>query len=424
MIIWQVIDLLHALLCLLLWPVRLSPWGRKRAHFESLRTPSIGVCDWSFEVSSEGEFEQVKPWITKLLRASKKVELVYASESVHKTVTNLQQHYSSQLRLIPLPLLTHTPWSLVRTLTASRLVLCRYDFFPSLMARASVAGVSSGLVWGSFKRRRHRLENVWWRRWYRLFYGSFNWVVPATREDEKLFMELGGIQVLAACEMRVPQIQFRLGDASETLVKRFPHWDSFLTMLSNFSYESRWIVGSAWESDLALLDDPKLKQDLLAKKVHLSLVPHKLGPQWRELLSARGFEVLEITPEWEGEIVTSGTRPVVVLLNLKGVLCELYSVMGHAYVGGGFERSVHSVLEPFVAGCKILCGPKVHRSTEVEAILSVAPMALTVIPDQSRLSLAYSEMLVTPPDLTLRAEWLDNQSKLLHSNLEEVLRLC
>jgi 3-deoxy-D-manno-octulosonic-acid transferase len=421
--IWRVIDLLHALICFLLWPVRFLPWGRKRANFESLRTPHIGLCDWSFEVSSEGEFEQVKPWIMSLLKAEKKVELVYASESVHKTVTNLQQHYSNQLRLIPLPLLTHTPWSLVRALTAPRLVLCRYDFFPSLMARTSVVGVSSGLVWASFKRRRHRMENVWWRRWYRLFYGSFNWVVPATREDEKLFNALGGIQVLSACEMRVPQIQFRLQEAATQLLERFPHWSVFFNLLSNYPYDSRWIMGSAWESDLGLLDDPKLRRDLLDKKTPLTIVPHKLGAHWKELLRARGFDVLEITSTWNGEIPES-SRPLVVVLNLKGVLCELYSVMGHAYVGGGFERSVHSVLEPFVAGCKIICGPMVHRSTEVEAIQAVAPLALTVIPDQTRLSVAYADLIVSPPDLTLRTEWLDNQSKLLKSNLHEVMRLC
>jgi 3-deoxy-D-manno-octulosonic-acid transferase len=351
------------------------------------------------------------------------VELVYASESVHKTITNLHQHYSNSLRLIPLPLLTHTPWSLGRALTAPRLVLCRYDFFPSLMARTSVVGVSSGLVWASFKRRRHRLENVWWQRWYRLFYGSFNWVVPATREDEKLFNNLGGIRVLAACEMRVPQIQFRLQEAATHLLGRFPHWSVFLNLLSSYAIESRWIMGSAWESDLGLLDDPKLRRDLLDKKVHLTLVPHKLGPQWKELLVARGFDVLEITSTWNGEI-SGSSKPQIVVLNLKGVLCELYSVMGHAYVGGGFERSVHSVLEPFVAGCKILCGPKVHRSTEVEAIESVAPLALTAIPDQTRLRTAYTDLIVTPPDLTLRTEWLDNQSKLLRSNLLEVMRLC
>ncbi len=421
--IWRVFDLLHALVALFLIPLRLTKWGRKRAHFESLRTSSIGACDWSFEVSSEGEFEQVKPWVLSLLKSDKKVELVYASESVHKTVTNLQQHFSKSLRLIPLPLLTHTPWSLVRVLTAPRLVLCRYDFFPSLMARASVVGVTSGLVWASFKRRRHRLENVWWRRWYRMFYGTFNWVVPATREDEKLFKELGGIQVLSACEMRVPQILHRLKNARAHFLDRFPHWDNFLNFLSTYPQESRWVMGSAWESDLGFLDDARLIEDLKNKKTLLTIVPHKLGPQWKSILETRGFDVLEINLEWDGTIGTT-LKPQIVLMNLKGILCEFYSLMGHAYVGGGFERSVHSVLEPFVAGSKILCGPKVHRSTEVEAILAVAPVALSVIPDQSSLSLAYSGMIVTPPDLTLRAEWLDNQSKLLESNLDEVMRLC
>lgn len=421
--IWRLFDLVHALLCLILYPLRWTTWGRERASFEKKRTSSIGAADWSFEVSSEGEFEQVKPWVLILLKENKKVELVYSSQSVHKTVLQLQSHYRNSLRLIPLPLLTHTPWSMVRVLTAPRLVLCRYDFFPSLMARASVVGMTSGLVWASFKRRRHRLENIWWRRWYRLFFGTFNWVVPATREDEKLFKKLGGVHVLSACEMRVPQIIHRVENAEEHLRERFPHWEKFHRLMNRYTQERRWVMGSFWESDLTFLKNTKLHNDLKTKETLLILVPHKLGAHWREKIQELGYNVFEINSDWDGSLPEDMSGRIV-LLNLKGVLCELYSHMGFAYVGGGFERSVHSVLEPFVGGAKILCGPKVHRSTEVEAILSVAPMALKVIPDQSFLGFAYSDLIQTPPDLTLRQEWLDNQTKLLEINLKEVLRLC
>jgi 3-deoxy-D-manno-octulosonic-acid transferase len=221
----------------------------------------------------------------------------------------------------------------------------------------------------------------------------------------------------------VPQILHRVENAEEHLRERFPHWDKFHRLMNRYTQEQRWVMGSFWESDLGFLNNTKLKNDLKSKETLLSLVPHKLGTQWREKIHAMGFKVFEINNEWDG-VVPEDMTDMIVLLNLKGVLCEFYSHMGYAYVGGGYERSVHSVLEPFVAGSKILCGPKVHRSTEVEAILSVAPMALKVIPDQNSLGFAYTDLIQTPPDLTLRQEWLDNQSKLLESNLKEVLRLC
>lgn len=182
-------------------------------------------------------------------------------------------------------------------------------------------------------------------------------------------------------------------------------------------------MGSAWESDLDFLKNSKLNNDLNHQDVLMLVVPHILGEKWAQAIRERGLEVFEINQDWDG-VLPEDARKKIILINLKGVLCELYSHMGHAYVGGGYERSVHSVMEPFVAGTKIICGPKVHRSTEVEAIISVAPMALKVIPDQTTLIFAYSDTVQTPPDLTLRQEWLDNQAKLLESNLKEVLRLC
>lgn len=62
-----------------------------------------------------------------------------------------------------------------------------------------------------------------------------------------------------------------------------------------------------------------------------------------------------------------------------GVLLELYTLFGQCFVGGGFDRSIHSVLEPFLAGCMVYCGPKIHRSTEYEYILTNAPEKIKVI---------------------------------------------
>ena len=56
------------------------------------------------------------------------------------------------------------------------------------------------------------------------------------------------------------------------------------------------------------------------------------------------------------------------ILGFRGILCELYSFFTYAYVGGGFGESIHSVLEPYLAGNYVFCGPKVDRSTEFKYI--------------------------------------------------------
>lgn len=413
--IWRCLDLLHALLALLCYPLRFTQWGRERVRFEQARGPRL-EAQWTFEVSSEGEFEQVRPWVQLILDRGDKIELIYASPSVEKTVTSLASHYPRQIRLFPLPLLTHTPWVFVRELSAPRLVLCRYDFFPSLMARASVAGVRAGVVWASFTNKRERFKKGPWRLFYRYLYSVFTWVVPAAPTDGELFERLGNLRVLPYSEMRVPQIMKRLGLRQQTLQKRFPHWGNFQALLQRTTSEQRWIMGSCWPGDLAFLNNADLQTDVKSGKTQILLVPHKLEGDWTSLLAPFGLPVQVIDETWDG----CGPGVGVWVLKLKGVLCELYPEAGFVYVGGGFGRSVHSVMEPFVAGAQVVCGPKVTRSTEVELIAKVAPQGILVVADEAALEGVYSRVQRDPADGLRRQEWLAGQEDRLLRNLVEV----
>lgn len=413
--IWRVVDLLHALLALLCFPLRLTKWGRERVRFEKARGARLDA-DWSFEVSSEGEFEQVRPWVQLILNRGEKIELVFGSPSVEKTVTLLAKAYPTQIRLFPLPLLTHTPWVMVRELSAPRLVMCRYDFFPSLMARASVAGVSAGVVWASFTKRRERLAKGHWRWFYRCLYSVFTWVIPATKSDSDLFERLGNLRVLPYSEMRVPQILNRLRKRDETLRKRFPHWEKFQDILLRAPCEQRWILGSCWPEDLDFLKDANLQADVKSGRALVMLVPHKLDGDWSQWLAPYGMPVHVIDEQWDGQDPGAG----LLVLKLRGVLCELYPEATFAYVGGGYGRSVHSVMEPYVGGARIVCGPKVKRSTEVELILNVSPVGIAVLEDRAALASAYSNVLRDPPDQVRRQQWLAGQEQLLTLNLTEV----
>ncbi|MBY0516283.1 MAG: hypothetical protein K2P81_05210 [Bacteriovoracaceae bacterium] len=420
MLLWIVLDLTHAIIALVLLPLRLTPWGFKRAQFERKRDPFKKRADWSFEISSEGEFEQVRPWIEDILERKQNIEIVFSSPSVLRTVQELSFKHAGLVRLIPLPLLTHTPFVLVRELSAPRLVLCRYDFFPSVMARASVSGVISGVVWASFIGKRSRLETRFWKFIYRYFYGTFHWVVPATLDDETLFKKLGTVKVFRTSEMRVAQITKRVDQRNKTLMQKFPHWEKFNEYLETFPKNHRWLMGSFWEVDLALLKSPELKRDVQEGKTIVLLIPHKLGSHWREKIQKFGMPLNYIDSNWSGEF----TKNALWLLDLKGVLCELYSHVGVSYVGGGFGRSVHSVIEPYVSGSQIICGPKIHRSTEVEKIKNISPSEIVVLNNQQELEEIYLRHELTDDESHKRNEWVTSQQARLLENLKEVEKIC
>ena len=94
--------------------------------------------EFCFEVSSEGEFEQIAPIMMSLLKNNKAVQLIIGSKSLVTKALELEGHYKSlDVRMVPLVSFfwIKTPFTsnLFSLISTGTLVLCRYDFFPELM---------------------------------------------------------------------------------------------------------------------------------------------------------------------------------------------------------------------------------------------------------------------------------------------------
>src|SRR3989338_2013583 len=88
-------------------------------------------ADYAFEVSSEGELEQIMPILEVFLSGKKKIEIVYCSDSVEGKCIQLFKKFPHQIRLLRLPLVSFFPFSKKGTsayswLTAPYLILCSY----------------------------------------------------------------------------------------------------------------------------------------------------------------------------------------------------------------------------------------------------------------------------------------------------------
>ena len=85
------------------------------------------------------------------------------------------------------------------------------------------------------------------------------------------------------------------------------------------------------------------------------LAPHNLDQQFiSNILSFfnRGdVSIIDSPEKVEEEYINK-----VNILTYKGHLLETYTKFKLCYVGGGFERSIHSVLEPYLSNCYVLCG--------------------------------------------------------------------
>jgi hypothetical protein len=313
-------------------------------------------ADVCFEFSSEGEYQQVASIIDDGLGRGLRFELVLFSASVEKIIMDLAAKYPSQIRYLRYPLVSFShSHSFTTWITAKTLVLVRYDLFPEFLAWASNPRHRLKIIWVTFKKERVKGKSPSFMK--KLFLARARDLVFATKLDQdyaKLHQWKG-----SAYDFRMEQIRRRVEKRDQKFQRVFPNYSRIQEMLLNYPRHRRLIFANCWISDLMLLET--LPQDMF-----VIIVPHKLD---QETLNAYEQHLIQIGRQPLIVSAETAINPLsnTIILNMKGVLCELYADFGKSYVGGGFGASIHSILEPLVSGCEqISCGPKHLRSTEFD----------------------------------------------------------
>ena len=344
---------------------------RKRLSFEAKNLSENGSrsfsetkekADLAFEFSSEGEFQQVASLIADALTLGKKVELVFFSPSVEKAILDLASKHPTQLRYLRYPIASFGfSKSFSAWVTSPELILVRYDLFPEFLFWSARPGHTLKMVWVTFKKERSLGKTI--STYKTSFLKAAKHLVYATQSDQTLGETLGlkGF----AFDFRMEQIERRLKMKDEKFEIFFSSYLQLKRTLEKYPREKRLIIGNAWPVDMALIKNLPLDFFIL-------VVPHQLEQnilnEMMQSLKDYGRSPLLMEENFPGESSAY-------VLNKKGVLCELYSDFGHAYVGGGFGVSVHSLLEPLVAGSEMIsCGPVHHRSTEFDLARDLGSM--------------------------------------------------
>ncbi len=302
-------------------------------------------------VSSVGELEQARP-VIEFLRARGRHSLVltYFSTSVPKLVRD----WSFVRHADYLPLDTpHEMKELMALIRPRALVLNRYDVWPNHVLAAKEAGVPLILINAS-------TPPLGWFGWLSLHLRR--WLFSSV--DSWTFVDA------AAAAAWEPY----LNEPARGLVAGNPRVDRALERAEQLIAEGKararlglWqkkpfclVAGSTWPADEKVL---LAAWAMVEGEKSLVIVPHEpdaphLERLERELagrkISCVRFSALE-----------QGARDAEVLIvDQRGFLAEIYGVGDLAYVGGGFGRQIHSIIEPVAHGLLVAFGPHYNRSPE------------------------------------------------------------
>jgi 3-deoxy-D-manno-octulosonic-acid transferase len=354
----------------------------EKASFNDDLRRSHGESTYLFEVSSEGELEQALPLMIKFMEDNCLVELLYCSDSVALKVEKLCQKYPQNLKAMALPLLRYSFFNggpfknIARWSHAKTVVLCRYDFFPELMMLGHQSSRRFILISASLKSKYLTIKKSWWSRlWWKTTYSFFDGIVAENQLEENHIVELFNTSSIKNYTLRVPRIKERGEFSKETIQKLIG--EKFFSFLTDEEKKSSVVFAQFWPYEASLMTE-EFVQGVKSGDFRFFLAPHKLSEESIIEVTKILTEKFYIDPyvikkgvtanELEIFVRDFSKMPKPVLITVPGVLCELYQYMDHVFVGGGHGRSVHSLLEPYLAGSFVYCGPKVYRSSEFDYI--------------------------------------------------------
>jgi len=136
-------------------------------------------------------------------------------------------------------------------------------------------------------------------------------------------------------------------------------------LLKKMSAEREVIIfGSIWPEDLEKTAE-WINQNL--KKYFFIIAPHNVSMTMRKRILQRikgSYQLLSQISEDESEY--DG-----ILIDTIGDLAHLYQYGHWAYIGGGFGKGIHSILEPIAAGLPVIFGPNYKKFPEATALIKL-----------------------------------------------------
>jgi 3-deoxy-D-manno-octulosonic-acid transferase len=324
--------------------------------------------------ASVGEFEQAKP-VIEAVRAQcpdARITASFFSPSGYAQ----QGAYESIDGACYLPPDRPGPMgAFLDVLRPDLILVVRYDLWPEMLLAARRRGVPVALICGVLRSDSARF-NPFVRPFFRRLYGDLSLICSVGREDREAFESLApGVPVDVCGDSRFDRV---VGRAAAAPSIDGPIWSAVRR------HPLVVVAGSTWPPDeemLSVLNDDE--------RIAVVIVPHEPTPDHVEA-ARRRFPGARAYSELEGE---EGGR--FVILDRTGMLAGLYRLADLAYVGGGFGAGVHSVLEPAVFGIPVVCGPRIERSRDAEAMRRAGMLHVVGRPAELR---AFVSTLVDDPE--------------------------
>lgn len=328
--------------------------GGRRNQFDAMRQklstdsrPAVWV-----HASSMGEFEQARPLI-ELLHSQYpeyKVVVTFFSPSGYE----IRKNYDLASAVLYLPL--DTPRNARRFLDIVNpqvALFVKYDFWFNTLAELRRRNVPTFIFSTIFRPSQYFFK--WYGRWFRSQLGAFTHFFVQNEESLQLLQSVGYKNVTIAGDTRFDRVaKIAATAAPNAVVERFADGKPVV------------MAGSTWPTDERML------QHFIATTPHdvkLILAPHEIDSEHIEQIKALFGPTAVCYTEVDEKTVFDNYK--VLIVNTMGMLSSLYRYSHITYIGGGFGKGIHNILETVVYGTPVCFGPNYQKFQEAKDIIAL-----------------------------------------------------
>jgi 3-deoxy-D-manno-octulosonic-acid transferase len=142
------------------------------------------------------------------------------------------------------------------------------------------------------------------------------------------------------------------GDTRFDRVNALTHQAGEIPLVERFKDKQHtWVIGSSWQEDMDELL-PFINES--ANRLKFIIAPHEISESFINTIE-KNLQVKSM--RFSNAVENPETYSVLIIDNI-GMLSKLYKYGEFAYVGGGFGRGLHNILEPACYGIPVFFGNK------------------------------------------------------------------
>ncbi|HET6244801.1 MAG: 3-deoxy-D-manno-octulosonic acid transferase [Bacteroidetes bacterium] len=328
-------------------------WVQGRKGLFNHLEKSISKTDeiiW-FHCASLGEFEQGRPVLEaiKKLKPEFKIVLTFFSPSGYE----VRKNYPLADYVFYLPLDTRkNAEKFIHIVNPQMVVFVKYEFWYHFINELYKKEIPLYIVSAIFRKDQHFFKNYggWWRSMLK----KTRHIFLQDEQSHQLLNSWGIQNSSVAGDTRFDRVYY-----AASVKESVPEVADFCANSTVF------IAGSTWPEDENLLIDAIQKN---ASQWKFIIAPHEISSTRIKNLenSLKGIEIIKFS-DLKNNALESAR---VLIIDNVGHLSKLYSYAQISYIGGGFGKGIHNILEACAFGVPVIFGPNFNKFKEAKDLIS------------------------------------------------------